>query len=99
LTCWRPNAATLSFAEPLDNQAGRTGNFVKFARWARFCTLARKQIQRLAAKFPTQPNREFLQKNREFVRANREFEPVMVRSDFRDLFFSGAAQGHTLNLS
>jgi hypothetical protein len=41
---------------------------------AQFCTLTREQIQRLAAKFPTQPNRGFLQKNREFVQENREFE-------------------------
>ena len=54
----------------------RTVNFAKFAWWARFSTLTRQQIQRLAVKFPTQQNREFLQKNREFARANREFEPA-----------------------
>jgi hypothetical protein len=58
-----------------------TGNFAKFACWAQFCTLTREQIQRLAAKFPTQQNREFLQKNREFVRANREFEPACRASE------------------
>src|SRR5262249_16695995 len=54
-----------------------TGNFVKIASLMRFCTLTRQQIQRLAAKFPTQQNREFLRRNREFWTApegvNRDF--------------------------
>jgi hypothetical protein len=50
-----------------------TGNYVESACWARICTLTREQIQRLAAKFPTQQNREFLRRNREFVLENREF--------------------------
>jgi hypothetical protein len=33
------------------------------------------QKWRLPAKFPAQPNREFLQRNREFERENREFIP------------------------
>src|SRR5262245_1059791 len=68
---------------PLSNSllAGKlTGNFNKFACCAGFCTLTREQIQRLAAKFPTQQNREFLQKNREFVRANREFYRLRQKS-------------------
>jgi hypothetical protein len=32
------------------------------------------QIQRLAAKFPTQQNRELFRRNREFERKNREFK-------------------------
>jgi hypothetical protein len=35
-----------------------TGNYVEFARLVQFSTLTREQIQRLAAKFPTQQNRE-----------------------------------------
>ena len=65
-----------------------TGNFVKFACWARFCTPTYEQIQRLAAKFPTQPNREFLQKNREFVQENREFESSS-RAAFQTMFSEG----------
>ena len=53
-----------------------TGNFVKFACWARFCPLTREQIQRLATKLPTQQNREFLRKN-------REFEPANAQSDLQ----------------
>jgi hypothetical protein len=40
-----------------------------------------KQIQWLAAKFPTQQNREFFAKNKEFARENREFEDVIVDRD------------------
>src|SRR5262245_47742686 len=65
-----------------------TGNFVKIASLMRFCTLTRQQIQRLAAKFPTQQNREFLRRNREFESKNRElFEPPVVQTDFRMMFF------------
>jgi hypothetical protein len=38
-----------------------------------------EQIQWLAVKFPTQQNREFLQKN-------REFEQALVQSDFQMMF-------------
>jgi hypothetical protein len=69
-----------------------TGNFVESACLVRFLKLTRVQIQRLAAKFPTQQNREFLQRNREFVRENREFEPGVVQSDFRMTFSEGTPQ-------
>ncbi len=61
-----------------------TGNFVKIASLMRFCTLTREQIQRFAAKFPTQQNREFL-------RRNREFERAIEQSDFRMIFSEGTA--------
>jgi hypothetical protein len=64
-----------------------TGNFVKFARWARFRTLTREQIQKLAVKFPTQPNREFFRKSREFESKNREFEPSCSADRVRMMFF------------
>src|SRR5262245_9152677 len=54
--------------------------------------LTREQIQRLAAKFPTQPNREFLQKNREFAQQNREFENC-CRAALRTTFSEGP--GHS----
>src|SRR5262245_4355595 len=66
-----------------------TGNYVKFACWARFCTLTRQQIQRLAAKIPTQQNREFLRRSREFAGENREFERAIEQSDFRMMFSEG----------
>src|SRR5262245_41224946 len=55
----------------------------------RFCTLTRQQIQRLAAKFPTQQDREFLRRNREFAHENREFERALEQSDFRMIFSEG----------
>jgi hypothetical protein len=66
--------------------------FRQFAWWAQICTLTREQIQRLAAKFPTQPNREFLQKNREFVQENREIESS-CRAAFQTMFSEGP--GHS----
>src|SRR5262249_30235020 len=50
-----------------------TGNFANSGPQQRFSHLISELIQRLAAKFPTQRNREFLQPNREFFRDNREF--------------------------
>ena len=77
--------STLKF--PANREINR--EFRQFAWWAQICTLTREQIQRLAVKFPTQPNREFLQKNREFVRANREFEPLYAERFPDDVFRDG----------
>jgi hypothetical protein len=51
-----------------------------------------EQIQRLAAKFPTQQNREFLRRNREFAGENREFERAIEQSDFRMIFSEGTGR-------
>jgi hypothetical protein len=64
----------------------RTGNFVKLACWARFCTLTREQIQRLAAKFPNQQNKELFRRNREFWRRNRDFAFAKNRNHRRMRF-------------
>jgi hypothetical protein len=70
-----------------------TGNFVKIASLVRFCTLTRQQIQRFAAKFPTQQNREFLRRNREFARESREFERAIEQSDFQMMFSEETGHG------
>src|SRR5262249_38637130 len=65
---WR-RTQSKSNPSPLPNSllTGKlTGNFVKIASLMRFCTLTRQQIQKLAAKFPTQQNRELFRRNREF---------------------------------
>jgi phosphoenolpyruvate carboxylase len=51
-----------------------TGNFAESDAESRFWRPVGEQIQRLAAKFPTQRNREFFSKNREFSRQNRELD-------------------------
>ena len=62
--------------EPVSNEnsllTGKlTGNFVKSAHLGAILKLTREQIQRLAAKFPTQQNRELFRRNREFVRSEQ----------------------------
>jgi hypothetical protein len=63
-----------------------TGNFAKFLRAARFWTPTREQIQRLAAKFPTQQNREFLRRNREFVRSEQGISAAKSLSSPDEVF-------------
>jgi hypothetical protein len=68
-----------------------TGNFVKIASLMRFCTLTREQIQRLAAKFPTQQNRELFRRNREFWTAPQGVNRDHKRRPRRRLIASVAA--------
>ena len=63
-----------------------TGNFVSFGLFSRFWCPDGERIQWLAAKFPTQRNREFFCGNRECFGANREFsrgirEPPILTGD------------------
>ena len=44
-------------------------------------------------KFPTQQNREFLQRNGESGRENREFERAIEQSDFRMMYSEGTTIG------
>src|SRR5262245_803648 len=86
---WRTQSK--SNPSPLPNSllTGKlTGNYVEFARLMRFRSPTREQIQRLATKFPTQQNSEFLRRNREFARENREFGPA-TGHDFRMMFSEG----------
>jgi hypothetical protein len=50
-----------------------TGNFSILGSILKFWPPFDTQLQRLAAKFPTQWNRELFWPNREFAGANREF--------------------------
>jgi hypothetical protein len=50
-----------------------TGNFSILGSILKFWPPFDMQLQRLAAKFPTQWNRELFWPNREFIGANREF--------------------------
>jgi hypothetical protein len=80
---WRTQSISNLSQHPNSLLTGKlTGNFVEFLRAARFESPTREQIQSLAAKFPTQQNRELLRRNREFCQgtgnlhaANREFQP------------------------
>jgi hypothetical protein len=95
-TCWKYwwRTQSKSNPSPLPNSllTGKlTGNYVEFARLMRFRSPTGEQIQRLATKFPTQQNREFLRRNREFARENREFERAIEQSDFLMIFSEGTA--------
>ena len=57
-----------------------TGNFANSGPQQRFPHLINEPIQRLAAKFPTQRNRNFCSHNREFFRDNREFNRASSES-------------------
>jgi hypothetical protein len=63
-----------------------TGNFVKFACWARFCPLTHEQIQRLGVKFPTQPTGNFCKRTGNLSARTGNLNRY-VRSDFRMIFF------------
>jgi hypothetical protein len=64
----------------------RTGNFAESGLPMRFLSLIHERIQKLAAKFPTQRNREFFGVNREFSAKNREFSRRSRELDLGPIF-------------
>src|SRR5262245_11117084 len=57
---WRTQSESNPSPFPNSLLTGKlAGNFVEFACLVRFCMPTRKQIHTLAAKFPTQQNREY----------------------------------------
>ena len=64
----------------------------EFCRIRLLCAILKptcEQNHGLAAKFPTQRNREFLQRNREFARENRDSERAIEQSHSRMIFSEG----------
>jgi hypothetical protein len=63
-----------------------TGNSAEFGPRDYFWRPVDQQIQLLAAKFPTQKNRELFRRNREFRRRNREFCQPYPNSSSDEVF-------------
>src|SRR5215510_3218317 len=65
-----------------------TGNFAESGPLLRFRRPINEPIQRLAAKFPTQHNREFFRDNREFNRASSESAELLSDVELARLLMS-----------
>jgi hypothetical protein len=103
-TCWKHWWRTQSHSNPspLPNSlptGKRTGNLVAFALLTRFWMRTRKEIQKLAAKFPAQQNRELFWGNREIPsgwRATQNANPRRMGLSERTRPESGAWEGECM---